>query len=87
MTNRHACRQDETAQRSALPACCPPTVASPRCCLVTVILHLQSAEEDEPYVYLPPGSSMREPGYSSVSDPMEVRKVYRRDPVPADAKE
>ena len=25
--------------------------------------------EDEPYVYLPPGSSMREPGYNSMSDP------------------
>ncbi|KAL6774608.1 hypothetical protein ACKKBG_A25645 [Auxenochlorella protothecoides x Auxenochlorella symbiontica] len=37
-------------------------------------------DEDDRYVYLPPGSSMREPG-DSMSDPGE-RKVYRRDPTP-----
>ena len=41
--------------------------------------------EDDRYVYLPPGSSMRDPGYNSMSDPLE-RRVYYRDPVPATKK-
>lgn len=43
----------------------------------------QEAEDDEPYVYLPPGSSMREPLYhNSMSDPQEQKTVYVRDPSP-----
>ncbi|KAG7670521.1 hypothetical protein Ndes2526B_g00280 [Nannochloris sp. 'desiccata'] len=41
----------------------------------------KDAEEDEPYVYLPPGSSMRDPGYNSMSDPLEKRVNYI-DPTP-----
>ena len=47
----------------------------------------QQPSEDEPYVYLPPGSSMRDPGYNSMSDPLLERKVYHRDPVPSTKKE
>lgn len=37
-------------------------------------------EDDDTYVYLPPGSSMREPG-DSMSDPADgARRVYYRDP-------
>ena len=39
-------------------------------------------DEDELYVYLPPGSSMREPG-DSMSDPAD-KKIHRVDPVPSD---
>ncbi|KAL4440151.1 hypothetical protein ABPG75_003152 [Micractinium tetrahymenae] len=39
-------------------------------------------EEDDMYVYLPPGSSMRDPLPSSLSDPLEARRVYYRDPNP-----
>ena len=39
-------------------------------------------EEEEPYVYLPPGSSMCEPLYhNSMSDPTD-KTVYWRDPTP-----
>lgn len=41
----------------------------------------KDAEEEEPYVYLPPGSSMRDPGYNSMSDPLEKR-VNFIDPTP-----
>lgn len=48
--------------------------------------HLQrkagKEDEDELYVYLPPGSSMREPG-DSMSDPAD-KKIHRVDPVPSD---
>eukprot|EP00887_Chlorella_sp_A99_P005148 scaffold40.g5148.t1 len=43
------------------------------------------AADSEPYVYLPPGSSMRDPGYHSMSDPQDRqtgRRVYYRDPIP-----
>lgn len=43
-------------------------------------LQKEEENEDDKYVYLPPGSSMREPG-DSMSDPGE-RKVYVRDPTP-----
>lgn len=33
----------------------------------------KAEKEEEPYVYLPPGSSMREPGYNSMSDPVGGR--------------
>ncbi|KAL4438718.1 hypothetical protein ABPG77_006322 [Micractinium sp. CCAP 211/92] len=39
-------------------------------------------EGDDMYVYLPPGSSMRDPLPSSLSDPLETRRVYYRDPNP-----
>jgi hypothetical protein len=42
-----------------------------------------ASTEDEPYVYLPPGSSMADPAYgSSMADPIDPAKVYRRDPQP-----
>jgi len=41
----------------------------------------KDAEEDEPYVYLPQGSSMRDPGYNSTSDPLE-KQVNYMDPTP-----
>lgn len=44
----------------------------------------KSASEDEPYVYLPPGSSMNEPGYNSMSDPTDKR-IYHIDPKPNEA--
>lgn len=40
----------------------------------------KATDEEDRYVYLPPGSSMRDPGYNSMSDPQEKR-VYYRDPV------
>ncbi|KAL4853402.1 hypothetical protein ACK3TF_005646 [Chlorella vulgaris] len=42
-------------------------------------------EDDDLYVYLPPGSSMRDPVSlpNSMSDPLDNRKVYYRDPTPA----
>jgi len=48
-----------------------------------VCMFLQQAAEDEPYVYLPPGCSMKDPGYghNSMSDPLEKR-VHIRDPHP-----
>ena len=45
----------------------------------------QADSEEDRYVYLPPGSSMRDPGDNSMSDPLE-RKVYYRDPIPATKK-
>lgn len=45
----------------------------------------QSVDEEDRYVYLPPGSSMRDPGYNSMSDPLDKR-VYYRDPVPSTKK-
>lgn len=41
-------------------------------------------EDDGMYVYLPPGSSMRDPVSlpNSMSDPLDNRKVYYRDPSP-----
>lgn len=48
--------------------------------------HLQrkagKEDEDDLYVYLPPGSSMREPG-DSMSDPAD-KKIHHVDPVPSD---
>ena len=42
-----------------------------------------SQDEDDTYVYLPPGSSMRDPVTlpNSLSDPLD-RRVYYRDPSP-----
>ncbi|EFN52883.1 expressed protein [Chlorella variabilis] len=42
-------------------------------------------EDDDIYVYLPPGSSMRDPVSlpNSMSDPLDNRKVYYRDPATA----
>ena len=43
----------------------------------------EEEEEDDTYVYLPPGSSMRDPVTlpNSLSDPLD-RRVYYRDPSP-----
>jgi hypothetical protein len=43
----------------------------------------EEQEEDDTYVYLPPGSSMRDPVTlpNSLSDPLD-RRVYYRDPSP-----
>ncbi|PSC67593.1 sodium channel type 4 subunit alpha isoform X2 [Micractinium conductrix] len=42
----------------------------------------EQEEDDDMYVYLPPGSSMRDPLPSSLSDPLDNRRVYYRDPNP-----
>ena len=39
-----------------------------------------SLDRQDFYVYLPPGSSMRDPLPSSLSDPLDNRRVYYRDP-------
>lgn len=41
-----------------------------------------TTDDDDRYVYVPPGSSMRDPGYNSMSDPGE-RRVHYLDPAPA----
>lgn len=49
-----------------------------------LLIGLQDNEDEDPYVYLPPGCSIREPGYNSLSDPLDRqlndRRVYVRDP-------
>jgi hypothetical protein len=35
-----------------------------------------TAIDNEDYVYLPPGSSMQDPGYNSMSDPLDKRVMY-----------
>lgn len=43
----------------------------------------KAKNEDDIYVYLPPGCSVADPTYNSVTDPQESRRVYRRDPNPS----
>lgn len=47
-------------------------------------LKKKGAQKDDnlDYVYLPPGCSIADPAYNSVSDPQDPRPVNRIDPNP-----
>lgn len=54
-----------------------PALSPPAC---AALVQKSKAAEEEPYMYLPPGSSMREPGYHSMSDPGTGGRVSTAPP-------